>query len=230
VSSEGTDRTSSTSGKRGLDELDLTGTAPRPDGLSRAAFDIAPEPLGVDRSSEGEDLVDLPLTGSPGTPPVTAVPIPIEPPERAASTGVAPLSSRIGAFGADTALVLLLTAAPLFAATAGPGRFLAPRGLWYAAVFALYLSFFATVAPLLLFGKTVGAALTGLTSRGPGESPLTLIQSARRWLGTVLAVAGLGIPLLATARNRRVPSLADRLSGRPLVFEALEEPQAEGEG
>jgi hypothetical protein len=136
--------------------------------------------------------------------------------------GAAPLSSRAGAFAADAALVLLLAAAALLAATAGRGQPLRLQGLFWTAAFAVYLSFFSTVVPLILFGKTVGMALTGLTARGRRGFPLTAAESARRWLGTALTVAGLGAPLVVTRRHREAPSPGDRLSGRPLTVEVVE--------
>ncbi len=137
---------------------------------------------------------------------------------RASLRGAA--AARVAAFAADGALVLLLVAAALLAATAGRGRTLEISGLLWTGVFAFYLSFFSTVVPLVLFGKTVGMALTGLTARGPrGSAALTAAQSARRWLGTALTLVTLGAPLLATRRDRSAPSPGDRLSGRPLTSE-----------
>ena len=166
-------------------------------------------------------MVDLPLDDA--APPAAEVPedpvemLEAEPPRE----GTAPLRSRVGALAADIAFVLLMTAASLLAATAGPARSLDPDALWWTAAFAIYLSFFATVIPLSLFGKTVGMALTGLTARGGQETPpLTMAESSRRWLGTLIALAGLGVPLLV-GRTPGLPSVADRLSGRPLGFEEV---------
>lgn len=133
--------------------------------------------------------------------------------------GAAPLSARWMAFAADAAVILLAVAASLLAATAG--RFEAPSraGLAWALLFAVYLSFFATSLALTLFGKTVGMALTGLSARSEVSVRLTAGESARRWLGTVLTAAALGLPLLFTGRRRDAPTPADRLSGRPLVLE-----------
>jgi hypothetical protein len=117
--------------------------------------------------------------------------------------------------------VLLLAAVALLAATAGRGQSLRLQGLAWTAVFTLYLSFFSTVVPLILFGKTVGMALTGLTARGRKGSPLTAAESARRWLGTILTLVSLGIPLLVTRRDREAPSPGDRMSGRPLTWETV---------
>jgi RDD family protein len=207
--------------KNSLDDFDLT--SPGSAGgssIPSAVLEVAPEEPTLEPDASGEGpLFDLPLRGEPAEPRARASAPPAEPREESRSAGPAPLSSRIAALAADSAFVLLLTAAPLLAATAGPARLLSPRGLWWTAVFAVYLSFFATVVPLALFGKTVGMALTGLTARGLPESPsLSAAEASRRWLGTLAAVAGLGIPLLVR-RDPRAPSVADRLSGRPLSFE-----------
>jgi hypothetical protein len=209
-----------------LDELDLsTGTRPaasagRPSDLAGASLSGAAAGTPV----ETPGLVDLPLVAPgapmPGrvilrTPSVPAVEAAPPAPDGAA----APLSARGAAFAADAALVLLLAAAALLAATAGRGQPLRLQGLFWTAVFAVYLSFFATVVPLILFGKTVGMALTGLTARGRRGTPLTAVESARRWLGTALTAAGLGLPLVVTRRHRAAPSPGDRLSGRPLTVE-----------
>jgi hypothetical protein len=212
-----------------LDELDLS-TGGRPGASAGRPSDLAGASLsGAAAGSPAETpgLVDLPLVASaaptPGrvilrTPSVPAV----EAVTPALEGGAVPLSARGAAFAADAALVLLLAAAALLAATAGRGQPLRLQGLFWTAVFAVYLSFFATVVPLILFGKTVGMALTGLTARGRRGSPLTAAESARRWLGTALTAAGLGVPLVVTRRHREAPSPGDRLSGRPLTVEEIE--------
>ena len=203
-----------------LSTASLSGPLTADDALARSEHD-ARSPT----STRG--LVDLPLVSgaapTPGrvilrTPAVPAAEV--APPER--DGRAAPLSARGAAFAADAALVLLLAAAALLAATAGRGQPLRVQGLLWTAVFALYLSFFSTVVPLILFGKTVGMALTGLTARGRRGSPLTAAESARRWLGTALTAATLGVPLVVTGRDRQAPSPGDRLSGRPLELERLD--------
>ncbi|MGH2627889.1 MAG: RDD family protein, partial [Anaerolineales bacterium] len=97
----------------------------------------------------------------------------------------AKLKDRAMAFAADAATVVLVIAIALLAAVAVRGH--GPRlpGLAWAAVFGFYFSFFASVPPLLLFGKTVGLALTGLRVReGAGGRGLTVSEAVRRWLGT----------------------------------------------
>ena len=216
-----------------LDEIDLSSGAASPssdplkkDPASAEGFRLEESlaraevlPHGSAAGSPG--FVDLPLR--PVAAGVSRPPARIaEPAVSGASVPAAPLSTRGAAFAADGALVLLLVAAALLAATAGRGQTLGISGLLWTGVFALYLSFFSTVVPLILFGKTVGMVLTGLTARGPkGSAPLTAAQSARRWLGTALTLFTLGVPLLLTRRDPGAPSPGDRLSGRPLTPEAV---------
>jgi hypothetical protein len=202
-----------------LDDVDLLSEKTSGGSPAEAALlEIATAPPAS--APQGSPLADLPLQEEAAKSRLEIPSIDVEPAAvQAARAGVAPLRSRIAAFAADAAFILLLTAAPLLAATAGPARVLSPKGLWWTALFAVYLSFFATIVPLILFGKTVGMALTGLTARDGPEGPApTAIESSRRWLGSLLAAAGLGIPLLVR-RDPDFPSPADRLSGRSLTFE-----------
>jgi hypothetical protein len=91
-------------------------------------------------------------------------------------------------------------------------------GLLWVGAFAVYFSFFAVVVPLFLFGRTVGMALSGLSAvpRG-GSRRLTPREAALRWAGTLLTFGSLGLSLLFTRGEREAPTLADGLSGRPLL-------------
>ena len=218
-----------------LDEIDLSSGPAGASAASPSKKDLATaEVLGLEEPLAGaEVLLHESDSGSPGFVDLPLRPVPAgasrpasgtpEPADAGGRAFAAPLPARLLAFAADGALVLLLVAVALLAATAGRGQTLEISGLLWTAVFALYLSFFSTVVPLVLFGKTVGMALTGLTARGPrGSAALTAGQSARRWLGTAMTLLTLGAPLLATRRDRGAPSPGDRLSGRPLWWESPE--------
>ncbi len=173
----------------------------------------------------GEPLEDLPLRADPQE----AFSLPLDSEEPAGEPvppTAAPLSARWTAFAGDAATVLLLVAGSALGATAARAESPRISGLPWAAAFAIYLSFFTTVVPLALFGKTVGMALSSLSARPPGTRRLTSGQSSLRWLGTLLTAASFGFPLLLTGRDPEAPSLADRLSGRALV-EARRESRVE---
>lgn len=162
-------------------------------------------------------LVDLPLQGEGDA--EFSLPLASEnlvsPNEPAA---VASLPARWPAFAADAAAVVLLALAALLSAMVWRAGMPRALGLIWAAVFVVYLSGFATIVPLTLFGSTVGMAVTGLSARDEGGSRrLTLRQSIQRWAGTLLTAATLGASLLWTLRSSVTPTPADRLSGRPLV-------------
>ncbi|HZI65793.1 MAG TPA: RDD family protein [Thermoanaerobaculia bacterium] len=139
-------------------------------------------------------------------------------PSGAAASGTASISDRALGAAADAATAVLLVLVALLGAFAAVGRTPRFEGLGWAAAFALDVSFFATVVPLVLFGRTVGMSLAGTVVRDEGAGRLlTPSEAARRWAGTLLTFAGLGLPLLWTVRDPDAPTLADRLSGRTLV-------------
>ena len=160
-------------------------------------------PLRADQAPAG---FGLPIASE------TADPAPEVEPESA------PLLARMIAFAADLAGTSLAVTLALMAAVAVCGR--APRlsGLPWAALFGLEFSFFFVVLPLMLFGRTVGMSLAGIAAR-PGRSGrrLTPGEAGRRWVGTAISAAALGLPVLMTVRDRLRPTPADRLSGRTLV-------------
>ena len=135
-----------------------------------------------------------------------------------AATRGATLAPRARALAADAATVLLAVAACLLLAVALRGRGPRPEGLAWAAGFAVFLSFFVTVLPLVLFGRTLGMALSGLAAGGPSRH-LAPAEAARRWLGTAATAVSLCLPLLWTAGDPARPTPADRFSGRPLLAE-----------
>lgn len=138
--------------------------------------------------------------------------------DTSAPSGTASISDRAIGAAADVATAVLLVLVALLGAFAASGRTPRFQGLGWAAAFALDVSFFATVVPLVLFGRTVGMSLAGIAARDDGAGRLlTPSEAARRWVGTLLTFAGLGLPLFWTARDPESPTLADRLSGRTLV-------------
>jgi hypothetical protein len=145
--------------------------------------------------------------GAPAPDPSRSVP---------ASPGLLP--DRALGTAADVATSILVVLVALLAAFAARGRTPRISGLGWAALFALTVSFFAVVVPLVLFGRTVGMALAGLVARDDGTGRhLTPSQAARRWVGTFVTIAGIGLPLLWTGRDPAAATPADRLSGRTLV-------------
>ena len=168
-----------------------------------------------------DPLADLPLHGE-GGPSDFALPLASEAPDALpeAEPAVAPLSARAIAFAADLAATSLVVTLALIAAVAVTARAPRPSGLFWAVAFGLGFSFVFVTLPLTLFGRTVGMSLAGLAAKpGPSGRRLTPGEATRRWLGTALAAAGLGLPLLVTARDRVRPTPADRLSGRALMKE-----------
>ena len=187
--------------------------------------------------AEARTLEDFPLREEPlreeslREAPLPEAPTPAEALERAADAPVeshrsidpatvpaAPFTARVPAAAADAAVVLLLTALAVLGARLLTGTSPDLRGLLWVAVFVLYLSAFATVVPLVVFGRTVGMALADLTVRSsagvPGVAPAAAV---RRWLGTLATVATGGLLLLWTARDGQAPTPADRLSGCALI-------------
>lgn len=129
----------------------------------------------------------------------------------------APASARVIATASDAAVVVLIVSAALLFA-GSRGGWPSPAGMIWAAAFALYLSFFATVVPLVFFGRTVGMALSGLAAAPrAGSRGLAVREACLRWLGTLATGLSLGLSLLFTRRDREAPTLADALSGRPIL-------------
>ena len=76
-------------------------------------------------------------------------------------------------------------------------------------VFLLSFSFLYQVPPLAFWGRTPGMAWARLVVRARPNQPLTFQQAIIRWLGSLLTLAALGLPLLLTFAGA---SLSDRLS------------------
>lgn len=167
----------------------------------------APEARAEDRAEP--EPAELPLDEPPVRP--AAPPAPFHHPAPAGPTAgdAVPLSVRFLAGFADLAIhlalaVLLLFGARLLGVSAGLGDW-PPLTL-----FLLTFSFLYTVLPLAFWGQTPGMAWAGVEARAPDGQGLTAGQTVRRWLGALLTVALLGLPVLFALVDGR--SLADRLS------------------
>ena len=166
-------------------------------------------------------LVDLPLRPEPGD----SFSRPVAPAkwQGASDAAAAGLVLRAEAFAADLAAIGLLCAAAVLAASLVRGEMPSFDGWPWAAAFLVFLSFFATVPALMLFGKTVGMALVGLVPlSGKTGRRLCAGEAGWRWLGTLATAATVGTVLLWTARIAEAPTPADRLSGRTVVREDVE--------
>jgi len=182
---------------------------------------MRPDPVPTVSHPSESLLADLPLRPEEELSATSASPRP----ERAKRVAreAAGLSVRAGAFGADAAMVLLLGIASILVAQGLTGDLPFSAGLPWIGAFLVLLSFFATVPPLILFGKTVGMALAGLAV-GAGAGGLRLLrgEAVRRWLGTFTVIATLGLALLFTAASSNAPTPADRWSGRSLIEDEAE--------
>jgi uncharacterized RDD family membrane protein YckC len=78
------------------------------------------------------------------------------------------------------------------------------------AAFLLAFSFLYTVLPLAFWGHTPGMAWAAITSRNRDGEPLTFDQTVRRWLGGLLTLALVGLPVLLGFGGR---TLTDWISG-----------------
>jgi uncharacterized RDD family membrane protein YckC len=127
----------------------------------------------------------------------------------AGRSGRAGLGSRIWAAAAD----LLVHAAVAVGVLVGC-RLMGVRPVlsdWPAvALFLMSFSFLYTVVPLAFWGHTPGMAWLGLDARSRDGEPLAFDQTARRWIGGILTLLLLGLPLLLAFGGR---SLSDLLSG-----------------
>ena len=162
-------------------------------------------------------LLDFPLRQERGE--SFSLPLPSEGPRvEPAPPRTATILSRAVAAAADAATILLIVLAAMLSAVAVRDRWPFAAGLPWAAAFALYVSFFALVVPLVLFGRTIGMALGGLVAVPQGGTRrLALREAALRWVGSILTLATLGLSLFFTGRDASAPTLADALSGRPLA-------------
>lgn len=124
-------------------------------------------------------------------------------------SGRAGFLSRIAAGGADLLVHLAVAVGVLIGC-----RYMGVRPVlsdWPAVVlFLLSFSFLYTVVPLAFWGHTPGMAWAGLDARSRDGEPLAFDQTARRWIGGIVTLLFLGLPLLLAFGGR---SLSDLLSG-----------------
>ena len=136
-------------------------------------------------------------------------PVPAARAAKARPGGRAGLGRRISAAGAD----LVVHASVAVGVLVGC-RFMGVHPVlsdWPAvALFLLSFSFLYTVVPLAFWGHTPGMAWAGLDARSRDGEPLAFDQTARRWIGGILTLLLLGLPLLLAFGGR---SLSDLLSG-----------------
>jgi hypothetical protein len=163
-------------------------------------------------------LEDFPLQGDMGFETPRPLPEP-EKPDTASGPVAAPLAARFSAAAADAASVLLLAALAILGARVLTGQSPRPAGIPWALGFVAYLSFFATVPALMLFGRTVGMAISDLSARAASEAGLPAGPAIRRWAGTLATAATAGLLLLWTRRSPGAPTPADRFSGCPISLD-----------
>lgn len=182
---------------------------------------------GPGLGEEEEPLLDQPRrrgarTSAPSAPELpqalprkAARPVPVPAPEilddsePVSTSEFAERSHRFAAGGAD---LLVHTAILVLALLGVRGMGVRPSlEAWPAfTLLLLSFSFLYTVLPLAFWGHTLGMAWRGITSRNRDGEPLTFDQTVRRWLGGIVTVATLGLPLLVTGDRR---SLTDVISG-----------------
>lgn len=177
--------------------------------LERPVDPVAPASPPVERATEPPRPPSLPLEEPPAPEEWEG-----RPPAHRAEPAPVPLSARYLAGLADLAVHLALAVTLLFGARllGVPAGFRDGPALL---VFLLIFSFLYTVIPLAFWGQTAGMAWAGIVARTPSGETLTFRQTALRWLGSVLSVALLGLPVLLAIGDHR--SLADRLSGSTTV-------------
>ncbi len=192
---------------RAASEPGLSALAPGSGALQAGASPAAPplrRPRERARPAEQPELASAPLWQAPPT---------ASEPSEAPAAIVADRRVSVGrrvASGAADLLVHLAVAVVALAGCRYLGVFPEVRDWPAFAVFLLSFSFLYTVVPLAFWGHTLGMTWAGLTTESAAGEPLSFDQTARRWLGALLTLVVLGLPLLLAVGGR---SLADRLSG-----------------
>lgn len=152
----------------------------------------------------------FPESDDPGKSPATPPPKPVTRTiSRPGAGAIVPTGARLAAAAIDFGVVLMV----LVVTTMGLrwiGVKLDAGSIAPMLFYLLAFSFLYFVFPLAFWGRTPGMAQLGLAARCSNGDTLTFSQSAQRWLGAVLTVAGLGLPLLVMTSTGS--SLGDRLS------------------
>ncbi|HTR04070.1 MAG TPA: RDD family protein [Thermoanaerobaculia bacterium] len=169
-------------------------------------------------SGQAAHLQDFPLHADAASELRPPPPAP-EPEASAGARGPAPLEARFFAAAADAATLLLLAAAAILGARLLTGSSPRPAGFAWAFLFLVFLSFFATVPPLVLFGRTLGMAIGDLAAHDGSGAGLTAGAAVRRWAGTLATAATAGLLLLWARQSADLPTPADRFSGRTLSLD-----------
>lgn len=131
---------------------------------------------------------------------------------------VARLSERLRSGGADFGLhvavgLAALVGADFLGARPDLGDFPA------VGLFLLAFSLFYTTVPLAFWGATPGMAWAGLVCRAHDEQTLTFSQTVRHWLGSLLTILLLGLPILLAFGGRA--AFSDRLAGTQTFRELI---------
>ncbi len=175
------------------------------------AADEAEDDPAEDLGEELEDAGDLPLEQGPSRPSANT-----RQADRAGDDGgsepaeepPAPLRDRLLAGLLDLGIQLLVVSGSV-AAVHAMGI---PPSLddWLPfTLLGLIFSFLYWFIPLAFWGQTPGMAWVGNSALALSDEPLTFGQSALRWLGALVTLGLLGVPLLFALGGR---SLTDRLS------------------
>jgi uncharacterized RDD family membrane protein YckC len=199
---------------RAASEPGLSALAPGSGALQAGASPAAP-PLRRprERASQPTEQPELATFTEPRQPALSAAREPQPSDAAAASATTADGRVSVGrrvASGAADLLVHLAVAVVALAGCRYLGVFPEVRDWPAFAVFLFSFSFLYTVVPLAFWGHTLGMTWAGLTTESAAGEPLSFDQTARRWLGALLTLVVLGLPLLLAVGGR---SLADRLSG-----------------
>ena len=154
----------------------------------------------------------LPLFNDPPTPDRATPPQTLEPADavtRPVWRPTVPINAHLSAAIVDLGVILaVMLVIWLGLWWLGVDLDLVGRGM--VALFLLPFSFLYQVFPLAFWGCTPGMGRVGIVARGRDGQSLSFPQAALRWVGSVLTVVSLGLPLILTATTGR--SLADRFS------------------